>query len=101
MLCALSVRRLKPGTYDEFRSAWEPDEFPSALRRAYHVRDVNDPDLVISFGLLDAEPGDIDAFRHEVADVEKSRQAAMAQYVDELVVDGIFEVVDEVVPAGR
>ena len=25
MLCALSVRRLKPGSYDDFRAAWEPD----------------------------------------------------------------------------
>jgi len=101
MLCALSVRKLKPGTYDDFRAAWQPDEFPSGLRRAYHVRDVNDPDVVISFGFLDGDASDIPAFREEVAAEEETRQAAMAQFVDELVVDGLYEVIEEVVPAGR
>jgi hypothetical protein len=101
MLCALSVRKLKPGAYDDFRAAWEPDEFPSALQRAYHVRDVSDPDVVISFGLIDADPSDIPAFREEVSEIESRRQAAMAAHVDELIVDGIYEVVEEVVPAAR
>jgi hypothetical protein len=101
MLCALSVRRLKPGAYDDFRAAWEPDEFPRELQRAYHVRDVSDPDVVISFGLIDAEPGDIPAFREEVSEVESRRQAAMAEHVDELIVEGLYEVVEEVVPAAR
>jgi hypothetical protein len=101
MLCALSVRRLKPGAYDDFRRAWEPSEFPSALQRAYHVRDVSDPDVVISFGFLDGDASDVDAFRQEVAGVEKDRQAAMAQHVDELIVDGVYEVAEEVVPAAR
>ena len=101
MLCALSVRRLKPGSYDDFRAAWEPDEFPRALKRAYHVRDVNDPDVVISFGLLDAEASEISSFRGEIADVEDGRQAAMAPFVEELIVDGLYEVVEEVVPAAR
>ena len=101
MLCALSVRKLKPGAYDDFRAAWQPEEFPSALLRAYHVRDVSDPDVVISFGLLDGDAADIGSFREEVADVEARRQAAMAAHVDELIVDGIYEVVEEVVPTAH
>jgi hypothetical protein len=101
MLCALSVRKLKPGSYDAFRAAWEPDEFPPPLQRAYHVRDVNDPDVVISFGFLEADPGDIPAFREGMAEAEQQRQAAMAEHVDELIIDGLYEVVEEVVPAGR
>jgi hypothetical protein len=101
MLCALSVRKLKPGAYDEFRAAWEPEQFPSALRRAYHVRDVSDPDLVISFGLIDADAGDLDRLREEIDETEERRQEAMAAHVDELIVDGIYEVVEEVVPAAR
>jgi hypothetical protein len=101
MLVALSVRKLKPGTYDQFRAAWQPDEFPDQLQRAYHVRDVRDPDTVISFGFLDADAGDIAEFRGEVADIEERRQAAMAAYVDELIVDGLYEVAEEVVPTGR
>ena len=101
MLCALSVRRLKPGNYDDFRAAWEPDEFPSALQRAYHVRSVSDPDLVVSFGLLDGDASDVESFRQEVGEIEARRQAAMAPHVDELIVDGIFEVAEEVVPAAH
>jgi hypothetical protein len=101
MLCALSVRKLKPGAYDDFRGAWEPEEFPRALQRAYHVRDLNDPDLVVSFGLLDVEASDLGRLREEIDEHEEDRQAAMARYVDELIVDGIFEVAEEVVPAAR
>jgi hypothetical protein len=101
MLCALSVRKLKPGAYDDFRKAWEPDEFPRSLRRAYHVRDVSDPDLVISFGLLDIDASDLGRLREEIDETEEQRQAAMAPHVEELIVDGIYEVVEEVVPAAR
>jgi hypothetical protein len=98
MLVALSVRRLKPGHYDDFRRAWEPAEFPSALQRAFHVRSVSDPDQVVSFGFLDGRASDLEAIRAEIGDEEDSRQRAMAPHVQEIVVDGIFEVVDEVVP---
>jgi hypothetical protein len=101
MLCALSVRKLKPGHYDGFRAAWEPDEFPAALQRAYHVRNISDPDLVVSFGFLDGDASDVEAFRAEVDEIEKGRQAAMAAHVDELLVDGVFEVAEEFVPATR
>jgi hypothetical protein len=101
MLCALSVRRLKPGAYEDFRAAWEPDEFPSALQRAYHVRGVNDPDLVVSFGLLEGDASDVEAIQAEIGEAEERRQAAMAAHVDELIVDAIFEVAEEVVPATR
>jgi hypothetical protein len=100
MLVALSVRRLKPGAYDDFRRAWEPSEFPSRLQRAYHARSPRDPDEVISFGILDADESDIDAIREEISDVEERRQKAMAEHVEELVADGIYVVVDEVVPVG-
>jgi hypothetical protein len=101
MLCALSVRRLKPGAYEDFRAAWEPDEFPSALQRAYHVRALSDPDLVVSFGLLDGEASDAESIREEIGEAEERRQAAMAAHVDEVIVDSIFEVAEEVVPAAR
>jgi hypothetical protein len=101
MLCALSVRRLKPGAYDDFRAAWEPDEFPRSFQRAYHVRDVRDSDLVVSFGLLDIDAAELGRLREEIDETEEHRQEAMAPYVDELIVDGIFEVVEEVVPAAR
>ena len=99
MLVALSVRKLKPGAYDEFRRAWQPDEFPPGFDRAFHVRGVRDPDEVISFGFLDGQADDVKALREEIKDTDERRQRAMAPYVEELIVDGLYEVAEEVVPA--
>ena len=102
MLVALSVRRLKPGHYEEFRRAWEPDEFPPPLTRAFHARRLDNPDEVVSYGLLDVDHDDIESVRAAIAETaEDGRQAAMAEHVEELLVDAVFEVVEEVVPAGR
>jgi hypothetical protein len=102
MLVALSVRRLKPGHYDDFRRAWEPDEFPPPLTKAYHARRLDNPDEVISFGLLDVDHADIERVRATIAETaEDGRQSAMAEHVEELLVDAVYEVVEEVVPAGR
>ena len=38
MLCVLTHRRLKPGTYEQFRAAWQPNEWWPAFRRGYHLR---------------------------------------------------------------
>src|SRR5437762_1848543 len=31
----ITTRRIKAGTYDEFRHAWRPREFPAGMLRAY------------------------------------------------------------------
>jgi hypothetical protein len=101
MLVALSVRKLKPGAYEDFRRAWEPDEFPPGFQRAFHVRGIHDPDEVVSFGFIEGDASGLDSLREQIQDVEERRQAAMAPHVQELIVDGIFEVVDEVAPVAR
>ena len=51
---ALTVRKLKPGSYDEWRAAWEgdPENWPKGVH-AYILRNLNDPDEIIAFGLTD------------------------------------------------
>ena len=67
MICTLTARRLNPGSYDQFRSAWDPGAVPVGWTRIYHCRDVSDPDVVVSFGLFDgtrttrAKPNDVSA----------------------------------------
>jgi DNA ligase D-like protein (predicted 3'-phosphoesterase) len=46
----LTVRRLKSGSYEDWRKAWEPEEWPEGSERAYILRNVDDPDEVIAFG---------------------------------------------------
>jgi hypothetical protein len=55
MLCALTVRKLKPGTFDQFREAFmgsEGDAEMPAGSQFFMVRNTEDPDEVICFGLF-------------------------------------------------
>ncbi len=98
MVCAMSVRRLKPGSYDAFREAWEPKPMPASLLRAYHARNTEDENVVLSFGLFD---GTIDELRSAIGETDEAgRQEAIAEHVESTSVDGLFEVVDEVTPGG-
>ncbi len=100
MLCFLTARRLKPESYDRFRQVWEPDEWPTGLTRAYHLRNPDDEDQVISFGFFEGTMEDYRALRGDQAasQVEDKRQREMAEVVDSVLLDGVFEVIEEVAP---
>ena len=102
MICFLTERRLKPGAWDDFRAAWEPDEPPPGSGNAYHVRDLRDPDHVISFGLFDVDAAEFEKLRGdpEFAEMQAARAAAMAPFIAEIGVDGIFEVIEVVEELG-
>ena len=102
MICILTERRLKSGSWEEFRRAWEPSEPPPAGGRAYHVRDLRDPDHVISFGLFDVDRATFDELAKDprFAELQKARFEAMAPFVTETGVDGIFEVIEVVEEPG-
>ena len=99
MLCFLTVRRLKPGAYDDFRQAWDPGEdVPDGFTRAYHLRNLEDENEVISFGFFEGGPEDLDRMRQsEDAGAARERQLeAVNQHVEEVGTDAVFEVVEEV-----
>ncbi|MDP8956147.1 MAG: hypothetical protein M3N24_04205 [Actinomycetota bacterium] len=98
MLVFLTHRRLKGGSFEEFRRAWEPEEMPEWIREvAYHARSLEDPDEIVSFGLAyDMEPGDLARLREEFSEGDDERQRRLAEFVEWTGVDGVFEVVDEV-----
>ncbi|MBV8712949.1 MAG: hypothetical protein JOY56_14270 [Solirubrobacterales bacterium] len=96
MICTLTARRLKPGAYEEFRAAWDPGAKPSGWTHIYHCRDVEDPDVVISFGLFD---GTLDELRE--AQARLSRQAQVERidpHVADVLLDGSYEVVEQLTP---
>jgi hypothetical protein len=97
MIVALTVRRLKPGTYDAFRRAWEPDDWPSQWEKAYHVRNVHDENEVISFGFFNGTLEELQATRPGGGG-EEERQRRMAEFVDSTGADGLYEVIEEVGP---
>ncbi len=56
MLCALTVRNLKPGTMEQFKQAFIPDDVsdvPAGWKKFYAVQNVGDPNEVITFGFFD------------------------------------------------
>ena len=100
MICTLTARRLEPGAYETFREAWDPTRVNrDALRqwrRIYHCRDVADPDVVLSFGLFD---GSVEELREAQARLGRQSQVDRVEpHVQEVLLDGAFEVVEELSP---
>jgi hypothetical protein len=93
MKVVFTARRLKPGQYDGFREAWEPERFPDGFQGAYIARDTADPDVVIVFGLFGVTDERADRLKAELGPSEQARHDAMAPYVAETIVSGLFDVV--------
>jgi hypothetical protein len=99
VLCALTIRNLKPGAYEDFRRAWEPETWPEGWVRAYHMRNIESENEVVSFGFFE---GTIDELRRtQLEGGHAAQRERIAPFVESIGADGIFEVVEEVVPPGR
>ena len=98
MICFLSARRLRAGAYDDFRRAWEPERWPPEAIRAYHLRGMDDENLVVSFGLYEGTLADRDRIRDGHGE-DEARLRRIGEYVEETLLEGAFEVIDEVEPA--
>ena len=97
MLCALTVRTLKPGTFDDFRQAFMGDIIedgpPPGWVRFDMLRNTQNPDEVICFGFFD---GTTDELRTSSDEIGRQRQQeAIAPYVEAVGTDGLFEVVED------
>jgi len=98
MLCTLTARRLRADTtYDAFREAWDPGTIARATElgwtRIYHVRDIEDPRVVISFGLFD---GTVEELRVAQESLRRATQLdRVGPHVEEVLLDGSYEVVEE------
>ena len=97
MLCVLTHRRLEAGTYDDFRRAWQPDDWWPAFKRGYHLRSLDDPDEVISFAFYDATPEQFEAMRDdpEWLAAEDRRLQRMAPFQVSMRIGGVYEVEEE------
>jgi hypothetical protein len=94
-IVTLTARRLKPDAFDAFRAAWEPGADRVAelgWKRIYHVRNLEDPDVVISFGFFE---GDVEALRAAQAAMGRDAQVGrIGVHVEEVLLDGSYEVVE-------
>lgn len=98
MLCALTVRKLKPGSFDAFADAFGPDEEemrPHGWIRFDMLRDRSDPDHVVTFGFFDGSFDELEASQREMGYEERRERAN--EHVERVEVNGVFEVVAEMV----
>ena len=94
MLCALTVRQLKPGTFERFAEEFGPRESegpPRGWVRFDMLRDLADENRVVTFGFFDGTLEELE--QSQVEHGYKERRTAVDDVVDEVVVNGVFEVV--------
>jgi Antibiotic biosynthesis monooxygenase len=99
MICALTVRTLKPGSFDQFRDAFMSgmdNEPPEGFVRFEMLRNTESPDEVISFGFFDGTPEQL----REIAAAEgyEEQLARVAPFVESVGADGLYEIVEERIP---
>lgn len=97
MVCIVTVRKLKAGTYDEFRKAWEADEWPPSMTKAWIMRNEQDPDEVAAIAFFEGSD-DSDPMRRDPDRLasDEQRAARMAPFVESVSLSGMFRVVEEV-----
>lgn len=92
-MSVLTGRKLKLGSYDERRKAWQPEgsEIPGGAT-AFILRKISGPDEVLAFELFDGTREELEA-RPE-GDAEAARQVEMAPHSESQFADGLYEVVE-------
>lgn len=97
MQIMLTQRRLKSGSFQAWRKAWQPKKFPDGFKKAYILRNVDDPDDVIAFGMFERPLSEALA-DPETHETQQERLAALAEHVVSTGADGVYEIVEEVLP---
>ena len=92
MLCAHTVRRIKPGTFDEFIAAFPVAEGPPAGWVRFHaLRSLGDENEVVTFGFFD---GTLEELEHSQDESEyRTLRERIDPLVEEVVVNGVYDVV--------
>ena len=98
MFCAVTIRSIKPGSFDDFRREWEPRPWPPELSRVLVSRNEQDPDQVLTASFIDMPPERFEDLRDDprLLGAEEERLSRIAQYEEALVYKGIFEIVEEI-----
>jgi hypothetical protein len=98
LLCVLTHRRLKPGSYDAFRDAWRPDDWWPAFQHGYHLRSLDDPDEVVSFAFYDATAEEFEAIRDDPKwlAAEERRLHRLAPLQLSMRIGGVYEVTERI-----
>jgi heme-degrading monooxygenase HmoA len=95
MICALTARTLKPGTFEQFREAFlrdlDTDSLPAGFVRFHMIRNTESPEEVVCFGFFDG----VEDVRRVAEESGYDRQMeAIAPFVESVGTDGLFDVVE-------
>lgn len=74
----ITTRRIRPGTYEEFRKAWRPSAFPEGMESAYECFS-EETNEVVGISIWDSFES---RERYRLSDIEAERQRAMAPFVE-------------------
>jgi hypothetical protein len=93
MLCAHTVRRLKPGTYEEFKEKFgpDPDNRPEGWVAFTMLRNLSDPDEVVTFGYFDGTLDELE--RNQAEHGYGEIRSATDPLVETVVANGVYEIV--------
>lgn len=74
----ITTRKIRSGTYEDFRRAWRPTEFPEGMLRAYECFS-EERSEVVGISTWDSFQA---RERYRASGVEAARQQAMAPFVE-------------------
>ena len=100
MLCAHTVRKLKPGTFEQFAETFRPQDqdAPAGWVRFHMLRNLADENEVVTFGFFD---GTLEELEHSQEDAGyTSRRDAIDSFVEVVIANGVYEIVEAWTPDG-
>jgi hypothetical protein len=100
MLCAHTVRRLKPGTYEEFKEKFGPDpgNRPEGWVAFTMLRSLANPDEVVTFGYFDGTLEELE--RNQAEQGYEEVRGSIDPLVDAVIANGVYEIVASLTTEG-
>ena len=100
MICAHTVRKVKPGQGRAFIDAFRPPEEdgpPKGWVRFFALQGQGDPDTVVTFGFFDGTRDEMEASQVD-HDYATRRREAEEQFVDQVISNDVYDVVVHLKP---
>jgi heme-degrading monooxygenase HmoA len=101
MICAHTVRKVKPGQAQAFINEFRPPDDggapPPGWVRFFALQGQGDPDTVVTFGFFDGTRDEMESQQSDMGYAERRRNAE-EQYVDQVISNDVYDVVVHMKP---